>query len=39
MNKMFRYVYSRPFKMVLKNCTETSVTNYQSTVQSEDLQG
>jgi len=39
LNKIFRYVYAGPFKMVLTGCTETSVTNYQSTLQSEDLQG
>jgi hypothetical protein len=39
LNKTFRYVYVGPFKMVLTICTETSVTNCQSTLQSEDLQG
>ena len=37
-NETFGYVYVLPFKMVLIGCTETSVANYQSTPQSEDLQ-
>jgi hypothetical protein len=39
LQQKFRYIYARPFKMELIRCPETSVTNYQSTLQSEHLQG
>ena len=34
----FGFVYTRPFKMVLIDCNETSVSKSQTTLESEELQ-